>query len=181
VRHQQTFQIEVNGWLRVENIFTVSKALPDLPRLGVVMTLKPGFEKLRWFGRGPFENYWDRKRAAMIDGYESTVTDQYVPYIVPQEHGNHTDVSWLRLDNGKLGLSVHASELLEFTASHYTAHDLYAAHHTYDLTPRPETVLSLDIHQRGLGTASCGPDTLPQYRIAPGKYRLAYSMQPSDD
>jgi beta-galactosidase len=180
IRHRQTFTIAANGWLNVENIFTVGKALPDLPRLGVVMALKPGFEQLRWFGRGPFENYWDRKRAAMIDMYESTVTDQYVPYIVPQEHGNHTDVTWLSLGSDKLRLSVHTPQPIEFTASHFTADDLYAAHHTYDLTPRPETFLSLDVHQRGLGTASCGPETLPEYRMGPGTYRLLYSMQPSE-
>jgi beta-galactosidase len=178
VRHQQTATITPEGRILIENIFTVDQAVADLPRLGVVLTLKPGFEKLKWFGRGPFENYWDRKRAALIDLYESTVADQYVPYIVPQEHGNHTDVRWLSLDNGTAGIRFTAQGLLEFTTSHYTAHDLYAAHHTYDLTPRPETILSLDYHQRGLGTASCGPDTLPQYRIGPGKYRFAYTIEP---
>ena len=114
----------------------------------------------------------------IVDLYESTVTGQYVPYILPQEHGNHTDVRWLSLENGKTGIRVTAQNGLEFTASHYTAHDLYAAKHTYDLTPRPETILSLDYHQRGLGTASCGPDTLPQYRLRPGKYRFAYTLEP---
>jgi beta-galactosidase len=180
IRHRQIFTITVDGWLEAENIFTVGKALPDLPRLGIVMVLKPGFEKLRWFGRGPFENYWDRKRAAMIDAYESTVTDQYIPYIVPQEHGNHTDVTWFTLDSSKLRLSVNSQSPFEFTASHFTAHDLYAAKHTYDLTPRAETFLSIDLHQRGLGTASCGPDTLPQYRIGPGTYRFGYSMHLSE-
>jgi beta-galactosidase len=178
VHHQETYTVTTDGRILVENVFTVDKAVADLPRLGVVLSLKPGLEKLKWFGRGPFENYWDRKRSSFIDLYESTVTDQYVPYIVPQEHGNHTDVRWLSLQNGKAGLRVTAQGLLEFTASHYTAHDLYAAKHTYDLAPRPEVILSLDLHQRGLGTASCGPDTLEKYRIAAGKYRFAYSLQP---
>jgi beta-galactosidase len=178
IQHRHTYTIHPDGRIFAENVFTVDKAVPDLPRLGVVLSLKPGFEKLKWLGRGPFENYWDRKRAAMIDLYESTVTDQYVPYILPQEHGNHTDVRWLSLENGKAGLRVSAQGSLEFTASHYTAHDLYAAYHTYDLKPRPETILSLDYHQRGLGTASCGPDTLPRYRINPGKYQFRYSLQP---
>ena len=178
IRHQQTFRIQPDGKIAVENIFTVDKSIPDLPRLGVVMRLKPGFEKLRWFGRGPLENYWDRNRSSLIDLYTSTVTEQYVPYILPQEHGNHTDVRWLSLENGKSSLVVTAEKSLEFTASHFTAHDLFAAKHTYDLKPRPEVILSLDIHQRGLGTASCGPDTLPQYKIGPGKYRFAYSLQP---
>jgi beta-galactosidase len=178
VLHRHTYTIHPDGRILAENVFTVNKAVPDLPRLGVVLTLKPGFEKLKWFGRGPFENYWDRKRAAMVDLYESTVTDQYVPYILPQEHGNHTDVRWLSLEDGKAGLLVRAQGSLEFTASHLTAHDLYAAFHTYDLKPRPETILSLDYHQRGLGTASCGPDTLAQYKIGPGVHRWNYLLQP---
>ena len=76
------YTIHPDGRIAVENVFIVNKAVPDLPRLGVVLTLKPGFEKLKWFGRGPFENYWDRKRAATVDLYASTVTDQYVPYIL---------------------------------------------------------------------------------------------------
>jgi beta-galactosidase len=178
VRHQVTATFRPDGSMLVENIFTVDKALPDLPRLGVVLSLKPGFENLEWFGRGPLENYWDRKRSSIVDLHQGTVTGQYVPYILPQEHGNHTDVRWLSVDDGEAGVLVRARGLLEFTASHYTAHDLYAAHHTYDLKPRGETILSLDYHQRGLGTASCGPDTLERYRIGPGTHRFAFELKP---
>ena len=178
VRHQTRATVRPDGSVLFENTFVVDKAVPDLPRLGVVLSLKPGFENLEWFGRGPLENYWDRKRSSIVDQFASTVTQQYVPYILPQEHGNHTDVRWLSLDDGKAGLRVTAHGLLEFTASHFTAHDLYAAKHTYDLKPRAETILSLDYHQRGLGTLSCGPDTLEQYRIKPGKYRLVFELKP---
>lgn len=180
IRHQHTYTIFPCGKIHVSNKFIIDKSLPDLPRLGVVMTLPAGFENLRWFGRGPFENYWDRKRAALVDLYESTVTGQYVPYIVPQEHGNHTDVRWLELRaSTAAALRVEAAGSLEFTASHYTAADLFAASHTYDLKPRPETFLSLDFHQRGLGTASCGPDTLDPYKIQPGTYTWDYIIRPA--
>ncbi len=178
VRHQTRATLRPDGRILFENTFAVDKATPDLPRLGVVLSLKPGFENLEWFGRGPLENYWDRKRSSIVDHFASTVTQQYVPYILPQEHGNHTDVRWLSLDDGKAGLRVTAHGLLEFTASHFTAHDLFAATHTYDLKPHPETILSLDYHQRGLGTLSCGPDALEQYRIKPGKYRLVFELKP---
>jgi beta-galactosidase len=177
LRHAHTYVIHPDGRIVADNLFTVDKAVSDLPRLGVVLGLKPGFEKLSWYGRGPLENYSDRKRSSPVDLYHSRVTDQYVPYILPQEHGNHTDVRWLSLEKGKTGLRVTAPKLMEFTASHFTAHDLYAAYHTYDLKPRPETILSLDYHQRGLGTASCGPDTLDRYKIGPGKYRFTYTLQ----
>jgi beta-galactosidase len=178
VRHQHSYTISPGGRIQADNTFTIDKAIPDLPRLGVVLTLKPGFEKLRWFGRGPFENYSDRKRAALVDLYESTVADQYVPYIMPQEHGNHADVRWLSLRSASAGLLVEAAGPMEFSASHYTAQDLDRAYHTYDLKPRAEVFLNLDYRQRGLGTESCGPGPLEQYRIKPGRYAWSYTIQP---
>jgi len=178
IRHQHSYTIAPGGLIQVKNTFVVDKSVPDLPRLGVVWVLSAGLEELKWFGRGPFENYNDRQRAALIDLYESTVTGQYVPYIMPQEHGNHTDVRWLSLAGRKCGLRVEAQGPLEFSASHYTAHDLYAAFHTYDLTPRPEVILNLDCRHRGLGTGSCGPATLERYTIPPGRYTWNYVLQP---
>jgi len=177
IRHRQTWRIRRDGAIVVENDFDVATALPDLPRLGVLVVLPAGFEKLEWFGRGPFENYVDRQRAAMVDRYRSSVSDQYVPYILPQEHGNHTDTRWLCLGNGSAGVRVEARGPLEFSASHFRADDLFAARHTYDLTPRAETFLSIDLQQRGVGTASCGPDTLDRYLIQPGAYRWTYVLR----
>lgn len=177
IRHQHRYTITPEGLIRVENIFIVDEAIPDLPRLGVVLVLKPDLEILQWFGRGPFENYSDRKRAALVDLYESTVTEQYVPYIMPQEHGNHTDVRWLSLKGNGNGLLVEAEGPLEFSASHYTAGDLYAANHTYDLKPRPEVILNLDYRQRGLGTGSCGPGPLAQHTIKPGRHVWSYVLR----
>jgi beta-galactosidase len=176
LRHQHHYTISADGGIQADNIFTVDKAIPDLPRLGVVLTLKAGFEKLSWFGRGPFENYSDRKRAAMVDLYESTVTDQYVPYIMPQEHGNHTDVRWLSLSSERVKLLVKAEGPMEFSVSHYTAQDLDSAYHTYDLHPRAEVILNLDYRQRGLGTESCGPGPLEHYKIKPGRYAWSYTL-----
>jgi beta-galactosidase len=177
-RHQHVYTILPDGRIHVSNTFVVDKAIPDVPRLGVVWTLSPELEKLAWFGRGPLENYEDRKRGSLIDLYRSTVTEQYVPYVLPQEHGNHTGVRWLTLAGAKAGLRVEAEGALAFSASHYTAEDLYAAHHTYDLKPRPEVTLNLDLRQRGLGTNSCGPGPLPQYLIGPGRYAWNYVIAP---
>jgi len=176
--HRHSYEIRDTGEILAENEFVVAGELADLPRLGVMLTLLPGFENLRWFGRGPLENYCDRKRSSMAGLFESTVTAQYIPYILPQEHGNHTDTRWLTLDDGKTGLKIKAIGPLEFSASHFTAHDLHAAFHTYDLTPRSEVVLNLDFRQRGLGTGSCGPDTRDPYKIQPGTYRWNYILQP---
>ncbi len=177
VRHRHSYTIHPDGAIAVANHFAADKTLPLLPRLGVIMTLRPGMEKLTWFGRGPFENYADRKRAAIVDLFESTVADQYVPYIMPQEHGNHTDVRWLTLEDKECRLRVEADGPLEFTASHFMADDLFAAFHTYDLKPRPEVILSLDYRQSGLGTNSCGPGVMEPYQIHPGQYDWNYTLR----
>jgi len=201
----------LGGELWVENEFSIDKALPELPRVGVSLVLPSALEHLQWFGRGPWENYSDRKRSALLGVWETTVTDDYVPYILPQEYGNKTDVRWLRLHDGKTrlvagsgakgkaksaALEAKASSLnadsgglggllvarasgsppFEASASHFTAADLFAAKHTIDLSPWPEVYLNIDVAQRGLGTASCGPDTLPQYLLQPGKYTLGFSL-----
>jgi beta-galactosidase len=159
-------------------VVKLGKDITDIPRVGVSLTLVPGLEKLEWFGRGPRENYWDRKASSMVGLYKSTVTDEYVPYIMPQEHGHKTDVRWLSLtDKRGHGVSVVGQPTIEFSASHLTADELFAARHTIDLRPHDEVFLNLDHLQRGLGTASCGPDTLEQYRLLDPEYTFTYRLQ----
>lgn len=180
VTHTHRYRVGPDGTLAVENQFAVDHRLPELPRLGVSLVLPPVMEQLAWWGRGPLENYRDRNRGARLAVHHSTVTAQYVPYILPQEHGNHTEVRWLTLSEpAGGGVTFTAAKPMEASASHFTAHDLYAARHTTDLVPRPEVHVNLDYAQRGLGTASCGPDTLPPYCIQPGKYALAFSIRPA--
>lgn len=178
VIHQQTFTLDRLGELRVDHAFEVDKRLPDLPRLGVMFTVPAGFEQLEWFGRGPGESYPDRNAGSPISRYRSTVTEQYVPYIVPQEHGLKTDVRWCDLSDpaSQLTLRFSADAPMCFSASHYTPDDLTRAYHTYDLKPRPEVTVCLDAQHRGLGTASCGPDTLDQYKVLPDRYQFSYRL-----
>ena len=145
--------------------------MPALPRVGLTMTLPAGFEAFSWYGRGPHESYSDRKESAAVGLYGGTVDAQYHPYITPQETGNKTDVRWAALarEDGValLAAAVPAGEpeLLNVSALHYTADDLTAARHTFELTRRPETILNIDLLQSGLGGESCGPATLPQYLV----------------
>ena len=177
-RHDQRYTLLPWGELYVENEVRLGPDITDLPRVGVTLILIPGLERLAWYGRGPWENYADRKASAVLGLYRSTVTDEYVPYIMPQEHGHKCDVRWLTLESGTgRGLRVTGQPSIEFSASHFTAGDLFAARHTTDLQPRPEIILNLDHAQRGLGTFSCGPDTLPQYRLLEHTYRFAYRLQ----
>src|SRR5690606_4335663 len=124
-----------------------------LPRVGVRLDLAPGYERLAYFGRGPWENYADRKASTLVGVYETTVTGEYVDYVMPQEHGHHTDVRWLELAPvaerrsrfvGLPPLRIEAAPTFEFNAGHHTAEDLYAARHATDLAPRAETILYLD-------------------------------------
>lgn len=174
---RQTFATQ-NGVLRVENEFVVHEGVPDLPRLGLTLALIQGFENLDWLANGPHENYCDRKTGARFGRFSSTVAGEYVPYILPQEHGNHTGVRRLSVSNGEAKIEFRALEKpFEASVSHFTPADLFAAKHTFDLQPRPETWVNLDFAQRGLGTASCGPDTLDKYKIFPGTYQMAFEIR----
>jgi beta-galactosidase len=178
-RHQQQITFNPYGRIVIENTVLADKRLPDLPRLGLTLQLAPAFEKLRWFGRGPWENYSDRKRAATLGLYESTVTGEYVPYILPQEHGNKTDLRWLELeDPGHAKVRFWSDRYFEGNATHFTSNDLFKWTHTTDVVARPETIVNLDYAQRGIGSGSCGPDTLPKYQIPPGKYNFTFVLQP---
>lgn len=176
--HTARYTLLVSGELVVENHVKIGNGLTDIPRVGVTMALIPGLETLEWYGRGPWENYNDRMASAHVGRYGGTVGEQYVPYIMPQEHGHKTGVRWLRLgqENGK-GLRVLGQPVLEFNASHFTDNDLYACTHTYELKPRSEVILTLDAAHRGLGTNSCGPDTLEQYRLLEKDYHFQFILK----
>jgi beta-galactosidase len=176
--HRQVYTQFAPGELLIENEVLLGPELRDLPRVGVVLVLSPRLEQLEWFGRGPWESYPDRLASTVVGRYQSTVADQYVPYILPQEHGHRSDVRRLSLMRAAgSGLEISGRPTIGFSASHFTADDLYGALHTSDLEPRPEVILSLDHAQRGLGTASCGPDTSQRHQLVESAYRFAYVLR----
>jgi len=153
------------GEIHLETKATPTQTLPDLARIGVHLTLPPEFNHTSWYGRGPHECYSDRKESARIGLYKSSVDNLHEPYIMPQENGNRTDILWIEIfNNDGTGLRAEANPL-EFSASYYTAKDLHEAKHTHELKKRDYITLNLDHRMMGLGSASCGPDTLPKYRI----------------
>ncbi len=139
-----------------------------LPRLGLRMSMPSSFGRVDWFGRGPGEAYADTRRAALIGRYSSTVEDLQTPYVFPQENGNRADVRWATITNSAgVGLRITGSPVFDLTVRRWTTEDLDAARHTNELTPRDRIFVNLDLAQNGIGSASCGPGVLPQYRLAP--------------
>ena len=178
-RHKTTYTVYGNGDVQTDHEVDCDSRLPLLPRMGVQLSLPAGFEQFTWLGRGPEESYVDRKAGVAVGLYTGTVDEQYVPYIMPQENGNKTDVRWSAVTNENgVGLLAVGGSLLEIGVSHFTANDLYQAYHTNELTRRDETFVTLDVQQSGLGGNSCGPMTLPQYLIEPGEFKFSVLLRP---
>lgn len=179
--HTHTYTIGAGGHLKVENLVEFgAEDMTDLPRVGVRLDLVAGYGKLSYFGRGPLENYSDRSSSAFHGVYGKSVSDEYVDYVMPQEHGHHCDTRWLRLENLNDEMPpVHIEmdqRLMGFNASYFTAEDLFAARHSFELRPRDETILYLDAAHRGLGTNSCGEDVLECYKIRERSIRFHYEL-----
>jgi beta-galactosidase len=168
-----------NGTIDVNTTFIPDKSTAPLPKLGFIFRLNEGFENVEYFGAGPFENYVDRKRAAFIGRYTTSVDDMYVPYVRPQDCGNRTDVRWFTITNHEgTGLLVSAPMLMNFSALHFTPVDLDRANHPYELTKRKQTILTVDLAGCGLGNGSCGPPPLDRYLLKTNKAVFNYTIKP---
>jgi len=158
--------------------------LPELPRFGINMRIPDEFSQVKWYGRGPFENYCDRHTAAFVGVYESKVDDLGFPYIRPQENGTRTDIRWMSLTNedgtGLLitGLPLISASALPFTTSQldYTDNKF---RHTVDLVPNDFIDLNIDYRQTGVGgNDSWGARPLPEYTLSSGKYSYSFRIRP---
>jgi beta-galactosidase len=181
--------------LIVKNQFSkLSGTIPEIPRMGMQMQIPEEFTNLKWLGRGPHENYIDRNTSAVVGLYESTVADQYTPYIRPQENGYKTDTRWLTLtnDNGS-GILVSGEPLICFAAlnnihddfespgklSQYRKDAKTANTHTIDVKPRDLVNLNVDMGQMGVGgDNSWGALIHPQYRLLGQKYEYSFRIRP---
>jgi beta-galactosidase len=190
------YTVYSTGDIVVSNSFNkVTAMIPEIPRMGMQMQLPAEYRNLKWFGRGPHENYNDRKTSADVGLYESSVAAQYVPYIRPQENGYKTDTRWLLLtDDEGYGLLVTGRPLISFAALHFLHDDFESPagrlsgyrpdaksvnRHTVDVVPRDLVKLNIDLDQMGVGgDNSWGAMTHPQYRLTDQKYSYSFRIRP---
>ena len=187
-RHEMTWTFRPDGTVFMENAAIPFGDVPkSLPRLGLGWRLSPRLEKMEWYGRGPHENYIDRKASAFMGRYTSTVTGQYVPYVRPQDCGYKTDVRWVEFtDENGCGVRFASDVPFFVQALHYSWEDLeFARHrsfqHRFRNPPRAhaEVLFNLDCRQRGLGGQSCGPNPpLPEYTFPVEETRWSIVISP---
>ncbi len=186
-QYQVNYEIHNNGEIKISATFIPGDMdLPELPRFGMQMELLPVYDQLKWFGRGPHENYIDRKTSAFHGLYTSNVAAQYHPYIRPQETGNKTAVRWLSLCNASGdGLHIKAEKLLSCNAQFYATEDFDVGpftkpfKHTHELEPRPWITLNIDDQQMGVGgDDSWGSHPHDVYKVFPKEMTYSFILTP---
>ncbi|WP_027727815.1 glycoside hydrolase family 2 TIM barrel-domain containing protein [Treponema sp. C6A8] len=166
--------------VKVTAEFELTSAMKEYPRAGLAVKIPAGYKTVNWYGRGPQECYSDRKDGAMLGLYTKKACELEVPYIVPQENGSRCDTRYLCLEGeGVKPLHIQSEVPFSFNYSRYTEADLWKCEHRSELTPTCGAkdgyyTLHLDAIMRGVGTGACGPDTLPEYKVLPGKYKLEF-------
>lgn len=152
----QTWTIRPDGTIDLSANITSSDTTLILPRLGYVMEMPGRYDEVEYYGRGPVENYNDRKTGQFIGRYTTTVAEMLTPYTRPQSNGNREEVRWATVTDGTSGLRFTAPDLMSFSAGPYTEMELFNTDHFYKLPQSDRTVIHLDAGVTGLGGASCG-------------------------
>ncbi|WP_434094765.1 beta-galactosidase small subunit, partial [Streptomyces hyaluromycini] len=177
VRHRQEFT-PVEGGVRVDESAELPEEFADVARVGSVFETVAGLDLLEWFGQGPWESYPDRAAGAPVGHHSLPVDELFTPYLRPQESGGRHGVRRFTLSApDATGLAVELDGPRQVSVSRYRAEDLTAVTHHDELVPRAGCVVHIDAAHRGLGTASCGPDTFPSYLVAPGLHRWSWTLR----
>ncbi|MFV0591767.1 MAG: glycoside hydrolase family 2 TIM barrel-domain containing protein [Draconibacterium sp.] len=174
----ETWTFSASGKIDLEQEIIPHGPMPDmLPKIGLQFELPKAFSAVEYYGRGPFENYPDRKTGAKVGRYHSTADSMYVPYIIPQEYGNRSDVRWLKVENveGK-GLLISGDDLLNFSVHKYSTDNLSRAIYTYQLKEASNTILNVDYEVSGVGGTAIRQ--LQKYRMRPGVRNYKLSIIP---
>ena len=173
-----TWKIEVAGKIDADIAVTKDDEFPDLPRFGVRMFLDKKLSAVRYFGMGPQESYCDKHQAASHGLYRADVGDLHEDYIRPQENGSHYDCEYVELNNSRYGIVVSAENAFSFNASYYTQEELEKKTHNYELTESDSVVFCVDYALNGIGSNSCGPVVLDQYRFDDVLFRFQFTLIP---
>ncbi|NME58260.1 DUF4981 domain-containing protein [Dorea formicigenerans] len=173
-----TWKIEAAGKIDADIEVTKDDEFPDLPRFGVRMFLDKKLSAARYFGMGPQESYCDKHQAASHGLYQANVDDLHEDYIRPQENGSHYDCEYVELNNSRYGMVVSAENAFSFNASYYTQEELEKKTHNYELTESDSVVFCVDYALNGIGSNSCGPVVLEQYRFDDVLFRFQFTLIP---
>lgn len=179
------YTISTKNGIWVETEFTPGQDnLPELPRFGTNLEILSEYSNVKWFGRGPHENYSDRKTASTVGVYHATVSELYFPYIRPQENGYRTDVRFVEFTNDKgNGIRFVADSLISFSAHHNRIDDFdpgltKGQRHYVDITPRDLISINIDLGQTGVGgDTSWGQRTYPHYTLFPQEYSYKFRIE----
>lgn len=173
-----TWKIETAGKIDADIAVTKDDEFPDLPRFGVRMFLDKKLSAVRYFGMGPQESYCDKHQAASHGLYQANVDDLHEDYIRPQENGSHYDCEYVELNNSRYGIVTSAEKAFSFNASYYTQEELEKKTHNYELTESDSVVFCVDYALNGIGSNSCGPVVLEQYRFDDVLFRFQFTLIP---
>ncbi|RCH44401.1 glycoside hydrolase family 2 TIM barrel-domain containing protein [Blautia obeum] len=173
-----TWKIETSGKIDADIAVTKDDEFPDLPRFGVRMFLDKKLSAARYFGMGPQESYCDKHQAASHGLYQANVDDLHEDYIRPQENGSHYDCEYVELNNSRYGIVASAEKAFSFNASYYTQEELEKKTHNYELTESDSVVFCVDYALNGIGSNSCGPVVLDQYRFDDVLFRFQFTLIP---
>lgn len=173
-----TWKIETAGKIDADIAVTKDDEFPDLPRFGVRMFLDKKLSAARYFGMGPQESYCDKHQAASHGLYQANVDDLHEDYIRPQENGSHYDCEYVELNNSRYGIVASAEKAFSFNASYYTQEELEKKTHNYELTESDSVVFCVDYALNGIGSNSCGPVVLDQYRFDDVLFRFQFTLIP---
>ena len=173
-----TWKIEAAGKIDADIAVTKDDEFPDLPRFGVRMFLDKKLSAVRYFGMGPQESYCDKHQAASHGLYHANVDDLHEDYIRPQENGSHYDCEYVELNNSRYGIVASAEKAFSFNASYYTQEELEKKTHNYELIESDSVVFCVDYALNGIGSNSCGPVVLEQYRFDDVLFRFQFTLIP---
>ena len=173
-----TWKIEAAGKIDADIEVTKDDEFPDLPRFGVRMFLDKKLSAARYFGMGPQESYCDKHQASSHGLYQANVDDLHEDYIRPQENGSHYDCEYVELNNSRYGIVVSAENAFSFNASYYTQEELEKKTHNYELIESDSVVFCVDYALNGIGSNSCGPVVLEQYRFDDILFRFQFTLIP---